>query len=356
MWSPVTLPVRGPTATELAADLGAAQEWVARWRAAHPRNLRVETVSVGGRLVGANQVPCRIWIDTPDSLWALLGTGPQVRDFDELAALTASRVPELGAWVAAYPMRVLDVAAAWPRALAVVAWVSAHDAEPVYLRQVDVPGVDTKFLETHRSLLSDLLTEVLAPERIDETAIRTDLAARFGFRRKPDYVRFRTLDPSRPLPGGFLEVMARVDAVAGLGALAPRVLVVENEITYLALPDSVAAIAVLGSGYGVGRLARIDWLHEVELLYWGDLDTHGFAILDGLRVHFPRTRSILMDRSTLLLHESQWGHESTPSRATLTRLSEPELRLYADLRADTFGPSVRLEQERIGFHLISQAF
>ncbi len=178
--------------------------------------------------------------------------------------------------------------------------MSAYNADPVYLRQVDVPGVDTKFLETNRSLLSDLLTEVLAPARIDETAIRTDLAARFGFRRKPDYVRFRTLDPSRPLPGGFLEVMARVDAVAGLGALAPRVLVVENEITYLALPDSVAAIAVLGSGFGLGRLARIDWLHEVEL-------------------------------------------------------SEPELRLYADLRADTFGPSVRLEQERIGFHLISQA-
>lgn len=355
VWEPVSLPVRGPTPTELATDLGAAQEWVSRWRAAHPRYLRVETMTVGGRVVGANEVPCRVWIDTPDSLWALLGVSPRVREYDELATLTAKRVPALGPWVAAHPMRVLETADVWPRALAVVAWVSAHDAEPVYLRQVDVPGVDTKFLEANRALLSDLLTEVLAPERIDASAPRTDLAARFGFRRKPDYVRLRTLDPSRPLPGGFLEVAARVEAVADLGAIATRVLVVENEITYLALPDSAGAIAVLGSGYGLGRLASIAWLHQVELLYWGDLDTHGFAILDGLRAHFPRTRSILMDTRTLLLHESQWGREPTPSRAALTRLSEPELRLYADLCADTFGPSVRLEQERIGFHLIREA-
>ena len=354
-WDPVSLPVRGPTPTELAADLGAAQEWALRWRAAHPRHLRVETTTVGGRVVGANEVPFRVWIDTPESLWALLGVGPKVREYDEIATLTTNRVPALGEWVAAHPMRVLERPDVWPRALAVVAWVSTHDAEPVYLREVDVPGVDTKFLETNRALLSDLLCEVLPPERVDVSAPRSDLAGRFGFRRKPDYVRLRTLDSSRLLPGGFLEVSARADDLAGLGSMARRVLIIENEITYLALPEAPDMIAVLGSGYGLGRLARIGWLYQVELFYWGDLDTHGFAILDGLRAHFPRTRSILMDRGTLLAHESHWGHEPTPSRAPLARLTEHEQLLYADLCADVFGPSVRLEQERIGYHLIREA-
>jgi hypothetical protein len=354
-WEPVSLPVRGPTPSELAADLGAAQAWALRWRAAHPRHLRVGTTTVGGRVVGANEVPSRVWIDTPESLWALLGVGPKVREFDELATLTTNLVPALGEWIAAHPMRVLDKSDVWPRALAVVAWVSTHDPEPTYLRQVDVPGVDTKFLETNRALLCDLLGEVLPPERIDQSAPRTDLAARFGFRRKPEYVRLRTLDSSRLLPGGFLEVTARADDIASLGSIAQRVLIIENEITYLALPEAPDMIAVLGSGYGLGRLARIGWLHEVELLYWGDLDTHGFAILDGLRAHFPRTRSILMDRTTLLDHESHWGHEPAPSRSVLTRLTEHEQLLYADLWADVFGPSVRLEQERVRYHLIREA-
>ena len=353
-WEPVSLPLRGPTPTELVADLGAAKEWVTRWRAAYPAHLRIETASVGGRVVGANEVPCRVWIDKPESLWAVLGVGAQVRSFDELASLTATSVPALVPWVSAHPLRVLEKADVWARALAAVSWMSEHE-EPVYLRQVDVVGVDTKFLETNRALISDLLSDVLDPERIDVTAPRADLVARFGFRGKPDYVRLRTLDPSQLLPGGFVEVTARGDEVARLALRPRRVLVVENEITYLALSDVADTIAVLGSGYGLGRLSRIDWLHGVDLLYWGDLDTHGFAILDGLRAHFPGTRSVLMDRSTLLSHETHWGHEPTPSRAILTRLTEPEQRLYDDLGANTFGRSVRLEQERISFHLIREA-
>jgi hypothetical protein len=36
------------------------------------------------------------------------------------------------------------------------------------------------------------------------------------------------------------------------------------------------------------------------VLYWGDLDTHGFAILDELRAHCPHAESLLMNRATFL--------------------------------------------------------
>ena len=73
-------------------------------------------------------------------------------------------------------------------------------------------------------------------------------------------------------------------------------------------------------------------------MYWGDLDTHGFAILNRLRQRFPRARSILMDRDTLLAHQSQWVTEPTPTRAALDRLTPAEQELYADLVDGTFGP------------------
>jgi len=52
--------------------------------------------------------------------------------------------------------------------------------------------------------------------------------------------------------------------------------------------------------------------------YWGDLDTHGFAILNQLRAWLPQTRSFLMDRQTLVEHRDRWGREPAPTAAGWT--------------------------------------
>jgi hypothetical protein len=84
--------------------------------------------------------------------------------------------------------------------------------------------------------------------------------------------------------------------------------------------------------------------------YWGDLDTHGFAILDKLRAWLPLTRSFLMDRETLLVHRHRWVREGSPTSARLSRLDRNESDLYDDLLADRLGESVRLEQERVDWN------
>jgi hypothetical protein len=113
---------------------------------------------------------------------------------------------------------------------------------------------------------------------------------------------------------------------------------------------------IFGGGYAVNILERLDWLVTLDLAYWGDLDTHGFAILNRLRRRFPRVRSVLMDRETLLAHQSQWVPEPTPTRAALDLLTPAEQDLYQALVAGAFGPAVRLEQERVNFAWLEQAF
>ena len=85
------------------------------------------------------------------------------------------------------------------------------------------------------------------------------------------------------------------------------------------------------------------------MLYWGDLDTHGFAILDELRAHCPHAESLLMDRETLLEFKQFWEQEPKAMARELTRLSAEEQALYDDLRHNRLGERVRLEQERVGF-------
>lgn len=79
----------------------------------------------------------------------------------------------------------------------------------------------------------------------------------------------------------------------------------------------------------------------------GDLDTHGFRILDELRAVNPHVVSVLMDEATQLEHRDVWGSEPHPSTAALTRLTEAESALYQALGNGTPGPAVRLEQELI---------
>lgn len=62
-----------------------------------------------------------------------------------------------------------------------------------------------------------------------------------------------------------------------------------------------------------------------------------------------------MDRKTLMAHKLLWVIEPQPIRRDLVRLSMEERQLYDDLRDNRIGPSVRLEQERIGFGWVKSA-
>ena len=180
-------------------------------------------------------------------------------------------------------------------------------------------------------------------------------ARRYGFADKSERVRLRWLDPrlDRWIPGdqsGDGDYTVSAAAFARLNPPVRRVFITENEINFLAFPAHAESLVLFGAGYGFEALAPAIWLRARELHYWGDIDTHGFAILDQLRALFPQARSLLMDRDTLLAHESLWTTEPQPTQRELSRLDTVERRLYDDLRWQRLTPlALRLEQERVGF-------
>lgn len=91
------------------------------------------------------------------------------------------------------------------------------------------------------------------------------------------------------------------------------------------------------------------------LWYWGDMDTHGFGMIDMIRHYFPRTRSFLMDEATLLSHKHLWGNEPSPVNRDLPQLLPHEARVYDALINHTHAPNLRLEQERISFTIVRRA-
>ncbi|SDW32977.1 DUF3322 domain-containing protein [Thiocapsa roseopersicina] len=353
---PLRLRLKGPGSADLADRFEAVRAWIAEL-VAIPR-LRITWRAVNHRVLGPQRLPEAIWVDTLDDALALIGKRGDAARFSRCTALTRSRQPALLDWLAKRPLQAIALAEDWERLLAVVDWLSLHPRPGIYIRQVDIPGIHSKFIEAHRGVLSELLDLVLPAEAVAADRFGVGrFAARYGFLDKPNRVRFRLLDDAAPLlPGpGRADVALDAESFARLAIPIQHVFITENETNFLSFPDATASLAVFGAGYGWDALARAKWLGHCTLHYWGDIDTHGFAILDQLRGRFGRVASFLMDRATLMAHETLWGEESDQVMHDLPRLTASERALFDDLRDNRIRKGVRLEQERVGFRWVETA-
>lgn len=356
-WTDIEIPLRGPTPADLTARFDDVREWRSQWHRQQQRlgTFTLESRSVGARSIGSNDLPSRAIVTSWGALWRLLDVTALVERFAAIRAATEATQPGLIDWMNARPMTALAHEASWEQLVATNTWLITERNRGSYLRQVPIPGVDTKFIESNRSLLSDLLDNLLPPGAIAEDVGRSQFARRYGFATPPPMLRFRLLTHGGEPVVGLTEVAVRVAEFAAAAPDLDTVFIVENEVTYLAFPQFAGAAIIFGSGYALSALAEHAWFESRQIHYWGDLDTHGFAILAQLRRRHPHTRSFLMDRPTLLEHRGQWVREERPTRQRLDDLTTEEHALYTDLVEGTYGSQIRLEQERIGFMQLQAA-
>jgi len=198
---PRRLTFKAPDSRELSEQFPEVRDWISRLSAGSGP-YRIEWRSVNHRVLGVNEIPAAIWIDTLADALGLIGKRRAAEQFAELVELTGERQPELSPWLAKRPLRVLALAEDWPQLLAIVGWMRNHPRPGIYLRQIDLPGVHTKMIEGHRGVLAELLDLVLPGEDVDASHTGVSgFCRRYGFLDKPSRVRFRVLDPNiRLLP------------------------------------------------------------------------------------------------------------------------------------------------------------
>jgi hypothetical protein len=347
--------LKTPSSAEMGDRFDDVRAWISELRAMP--HCRVEMREFRHRVFGTNAIPHEVWIDTTEAALALIGKQRLATRFSALLQLTRTHQPRLLEWLAKRPLRALESDDEWSRLLTIVSWVEQHPRPGVYLRQVDITGVHSKFIEAHRTILTELLDIVLAPAAIDfSTSGASHFAARYGFRNKPARVRFRLLDHACNLSfGNVRDITLDAESFALLNPAVSQVFITENEINFLAFPAHKESLVLFGAGYGFEMLSRVDWLTRCRIHYWGDIDTHGFAILHQLRSLFEHVESFLMDRATLMAFGAQWGTEEKQVRHDLPRLTREEGELYDDLRDNRIRSNLRLEQERIGFTRVETA-
>jgi hypothetical protein len=363
-------PLKRPTAAGLRSDYAAAKAWAGELFAG-AGHFTLETAEVGRTTIGSNLLPTAAVFATAQDELAFVGKSKDAARFRELAEELSALDPAFRTWALRRPLQLLELGGNALTAARVALWLKDNPEPGVYVRRLSMAGVHTKFIENHRKVIDELVAELrtdaspLTDTGDDEplidmpaapgsllglAAARTSaarFAARHGFLHPPELVRFRMLDPDVPLLGDARDLTVTAEAFGTLNLPVKTVIITENLVNFLALPERPGALAIYGGGYGFSSLQDAGWLLGCEILYWGDLDTHGFRILDQLRALHPHVVSVLMDEATLLAHRDAWGREPSPSRAMLSRLTAEESALYEALGSDAYGSSVRLEQELI---------
>ncbi len=352
---PLRLMLKSPGSTDITDRFDAVRAWAAELMTAE--SVRLEWQEVRHRVQGTQKLPSGAWIETRDDALAWLGKRREWDRFSAQVSATLQMHPALLPWLEKRPLQALELSAEWLRLLAVVTWLVEHPRPGIYLRQMDLPGVHSKFIEAHRGVLAELLDLALPADAVDHSKSGVSLfSARYGFLEKPTRIRFRVLDAAiRAVPGSACpDVTLDAGSLSCLEFAVRRVFITENETNFLAFPPVRDAIVIFGAGYGWDALAYSQWLQNCSIHYWGDIDTHGFCILDQLRGYFGHVESFLMDRATLDAHAAVWGREDKPLVADLHRLTSDERFLYDDLRDNRIRADLRLEQEHIGFDWLAR--
>ncbi|MEM9778183.1 MAG: Wadjet anti-phage system protein JetD domain-containing protein, partial [Chloroflexota bacterium] len=304
------------------------------------------------RLYGRQSLPSRIAFETQPDFLKTIGKTAEFHRFEQAIDLTKQQFPQLihSGWLARYPQRVLANLENWASILQVCAYFVAHPRPNLYMREIPIE-VHSKFIESHQGILRHLLDELLPADAI--LSDENHFSRRYGLRYDEPQIRLRLLDTALATQLGWPAAdltLKMSDHAKLLGLQHSIVIIVENKMTFLTLPQIKNGVAIWGKGFQVNALRSVKWLAHCEIWYWGDLDAQGFEILSQLRSYYPQTRSFLMDQATL----SRYSHfvvTGTPAeQKSLLHLTADEAAVYAELVAG----NQRLEQERIDQKLVDQ--
>jgi hypothetical protein len=343
---PHAFPLGRPAAADLRADYatvhGRTVEWQ-DWAKAHGVELRYETRVAKG---GTRQVlPTHAQVTSIDHAAAVVGgdwPDRLQRGRDRLTVLS-ERYPALSHY--GKVLRLVDKYSEVDfRLLLVVADWYLEDPLRATLgvtpRQVPIPGVHAKWLQSHRAGVQAL------------TGL-AELGILPGHRPR---IHFTYLDPAYRATGARIHDSATVGDQFAPDYLPRLVVISENKDTAIHFPELEEAISVEGVGKGGKTLAAFPWIREAPVVvYWGDIDSDGYEILNGYRVDFDRDiDSILMDQATYDAYSAfgtsydQHGRALSAGEPTvLLRLTEDERSMYERVMDPGHTGHRRLEQERI---------
>lgn len=311
----------------------------------------IEYQTIRTKSLGLQDLPIRVFFECEEDFVLYIAKLEEVKAFKLNYKKILQLMPKLKTWIELNPLKVIDNATNWDNLLKVCQYFQTTPQPNLYIRELPIL-VHTKFIEQNKGVLRALLLEII-PEYCDPK--QTNFENCFNLKAHESQVRFRILDSqlSSQYLLGITDLAIPLSQFKSLTLPIKRVIVIENKTSFytaLTLPDMSNTIVIFGSGYKIAELKQVTWFNNVELLYWGDIDSQGFEMLSQFRSYFPHTNSLLMDEITFNLFFEQ--DSGTPTTINVeNHLNDEEQYLYQRIRSNNW----RLEQEKIPVEYVNKS-
>ncbi len=291
---------------------------------------------------GVNLFPVRITFETQDDFLRFINKQSEFRLLHDAVDRLRAEYPSLADWVRSNRRLFIECAEELEGLLHVIRYFLENPRPKRFARELPIP-VDTKFIERHERVLRQWLDIVLPPDAI--LAGENHFGRRYGLQFAEPHWLVRFLDPDLRTEAGFpcCEFSIPLTTLANLRFSEVNVFIVENKVNLLTLPRIRNTLSLGGVGRAATELREVEWLRNVPITYWGDVDIEGLKILSAWRVIFPQTQSLFMDDDSL----ERFGvsRRPCPENAADIPLHLTEVEQRAFLRCCNQGRW--LEQERI---------
>lgn len=332
---------------EIKENFAAIRDWI---KALKESSFEIEFQTIAYRSLGDQSIPKVLRLKQEEFLRQLskektfhkhiLHIQKSLRAFPNLEILFKDK-----------PQLLMEYDEVWEKLLKVCDYFVTYPMPNFYIRELDIEGVDTKFIESHKKILDTLLCTIL--DREPTRLAQNGFEKQYGLKYDLPTIRFRILD-ERLYIAGLSDIALPLNEFMRLDIACDRVFITENKINGLSFPNSKNAMVIFGLGYGVETLKNVKWLADKKIFYWGDIDTHGFAILSQVRGYFPQVRSMLMGEEIIEKFKFLAVKESLSKRflGELKNLSKEENRVFNNLKENVYAEALRIEQERIGFRCL----
>ncbi len=309
----------------------------------------IEFIKRKDQKIGEQLFPNRIYFENESDFLKFIKKEKEYQEFKRDAYQIINAIPELYEWVLLNPLKIIEHPGKWTDLIKVCKFFMTNPRPYLYIRELPLE-LHTKFIEENTAIVRHLL-DFLIYEYINKEEV--EFEKRFNLKYSEPLIRIRILDGeiAKKYFSGLTDLSIPQTDFNMLNIKCKKIFILENKtnfsniFNFLTLPLLKDSIAIFGKGFQLNLLKEAKWMNDKQIVYWGDIDTHGFQILSQLRSYFPNTRSLMMDFETFneLKCFTVTGTETNINQ--LTNLTAEEYQIFEYLL--NLKEKNRLEQEKI---------